>query len=133
MTSRCSTSAANIASKGGNWLCSGQLHCLAWFSPAETRKGLCFLPKPRAPFQRLYHCHRIDYVSARAEARSNSNAIQGHARSVAFKRLRFSAMLRRVTAGYHAGTVPPTPATPNPSIEGMPKRLRLLCTPHVKR
>jgi hypothetical protein len=25
------------------------------------------------------------------------------------------------------------PATPNPSIEGMPKRLRLLCTPHVKR
>jgi hypothetical protein len=25
------------------------------------------------------------------------------------------------------------PETPNPSIEGMPKRLRLLCTPHVKR
>jgi hypothetical protein len=24
-------------------------------------------------------------------------------------------------------------ATPNPSIEGMPKRLCLLCTPHVKR
>ena len=24
-------------------------------------------------------------------------------------------------------------STPNPSIEGMPKRLRLLCTPHVKR
>ena len=24
-------------------------------------------------------------------------------------------------------------ATPNPFIEGMPKRLRLLCTPHVKR
>jgi hypothetical protein len=23
--------------------------------------------------------------------------------------------------------------TPNPSIDGMPKRLRLLCTPHVKR
>ena len=23
--------------------------------------------------------------------------------------------------------------TPNPSIEGMRKRLRLLCTPHVKR
>ena len=25
------------------------------------------------------------------------------------------------------------PLPPNPSIEGMPKRLRLLCTPHVKR
>ena len=25
------------------------------------------------------------------------------------------------------------PSRPNPSIEGMPKRLRLLCTPHVKR
>jgi hypothetical protein len=24
-------------------------------------------------------------------------------------------------------------SAPNPSIEGMPKRLRLLCTPHVKR
>jgi hypothetical protein len=28
----------------------------------------------------------------------------------------------------HAVEVPP-----NPSIEGMPKRLRLLCTPQVKR
>jgi hypothetical protein len=29
---------------------------------------------------------------------------------------------------------PPARKTwPNPSIEGMPKRLRLLCTPHVKR
>ena len=27
----------------------------------------------------------------------------------------------------------PPPETPNPSIEGMPKRLRLLVTPHVKR
>jgi hypothetical protein len=26
-----------------------------------------------------------------------------------------------------------TDQTPNPSMEGMPKRLRLLCTPHVKR
>jgi hypothetical protein len=26
-----------------------------------------------------------------------------------------------------------TKLPPNPSIEGMPKRLRLLCTPHVKR
>jgi hypothetical protein len=25
------------------------------------------------------------------------------------------------------------PSRPNPSIEGMPKRLRLLCTPHVQR
>jgi hypothetical protein len=31
-------------------------------------------------------------------------------------------------SGVRAGKV-----TPNPSIEGMPKRLRLLCTPHVKR
>ena len=28
---------------------------------------------------------------------------------------------------------PLQPLPPNPSIEGMPKRLRLLCTPHVKR
>jgi hypothetical protein len=29
--------------------------------------------------------------------------------------------------------VRPHEVRPNPSIEGMPKRLRLLCTPHVKR
>ena len=29
--------------------------------------------------------------------------------------------------------VRPGHETPNPSIEGMPKRLRLLVTPHVKR
>ena len=29
--------------------------------------------------------------------------------------------------------LPLQPLPPNPSIEGMPKRLRLLCTPHVKR
>jgi hypothetical protein len=29
--------------------------------------------------------------------------------------------------------VPSSRMRPNPSIEGMPKRLRLLCTPHVKR
>jgi sarcosine oxidase gamma subunit len=37
-----------------------------------------------------------------------------------------------------ASTLALTPSSwaqsaPNPSIEGMPKRLRLLCTPHVKR
>ena len=84
-------------------------------------------------FPHPYHCHRSSYVSARAEARANSNVGQGHAGFVAFCRLRFvAAMLQSNTAGYHAITVAPVP-TPNPSIEGMPKRLRLLCTPHVKR
>ena len=32
-----------------------------------------------------------------------------------------------------AASVPFGTQRPNPSIEGMPKRLRLLCTPHVKR
>ena len=32
-----------------------------------------------------------------------------------------------------SGQEPHSTARPNPSIEGMPKRLRLLCTPHVKR
>ena len=83
---------------------------------------------------RPYHCQRSDYVSARAAARSNENVGQGHAGSVAFRWLGLvAAMLRLATAGYHSSTVAPSPATPNPSIEGMPKRLRLLCTPHVKR
>jgi hypothetical protein len=132
MASRCSTSATNVATEGRNCLRSGQLQYLAWFSLAETLKWLCLLPTSSALFLQSGYCHIRDYVSARAEARSNANVGQGHARSVAFYRFRFMATPRRATAGYHAGTVPPFP-TPNPSIEGMPKRLRLLCTPHVKR
>jgi hypothetical protein len=42
--------------------------------------------------------------------------------------------LRSVPIGSEANTTAAAQtATPNPSIEGMPKRLRLLCTPHVKR
>jgi hypothetical protein len=133
MTSRRSTNTAKVATDAENCLRSGQFQFRAWFGPAEVRKGLCFLPASGAPFQRPYRRHRNDYVSARAEARSNSNVGQGHARSVAFYRLRFVAVPRRAAAGYHSGTVAPAPATPNPSIEGMPKRLRLLVTPHVKR
>jgi hypothetical protein len=41
---------------------------------------------------------------------------------------------RSVPIGSEANTTAAAQtATPNPSIEGMPKRLRLLCTPHVKR
>jgi hypothetical protein len=133
MASRRATTTAKVATEAESCLRAGQFQPRAWFSPVETRKRLCFLPTSGALFQRPYHCHPNDYVSARAEARSNSNVGQGHARSVAFYRLRFVAVPRRAAAGYHAGTVAPDPATPNPSIEGMPKRLRLLCTPHVKR
>jgi hypothetical protein len=40
--------------------------------------------------------------------------------------------LRSVSSAESARAAAPKTA-PNPSIEGMPKRLRLLCTPHVKR
>ncbi len=133
MATRYSTSAANVATEARHCSRVGQLQRLAWFSPAETRKALCLLPKSDALFHRSEHYHRSDYVSARAEARSNSNVGQGHAGSVAFYRLRLVAAPRRTNAGYRAGTVALSPATPNPSIEGMPKRLRLSVTPHVKR
>jgi len=83
--------------------------------------------------RRRQHCHANDYVSARAEARSNSNVGQAHAGFVAFYRSRFVSAPRHAAAGYHASTGALSPATPNPSIEGMPKRLRLSVTPHVKR
>ena len=38
-----------------------------------------------------------------------------------------------VLAHKHGTHMSASQQTPNPSIEGMPKRLRLLCTPHVKR
>ena len=132
MTSRCSTSTASIATAVRNFLRFGQAQRLAWFSQAETRKRVCLLPAPGALLPSPYHCHRNDYVSARAEARSNSNVSQGHGGSVAFYRLRFMATPWRATASYHAGTVPLSP-TPNPSIEGTHKWLRLLRSPHVKR
>ena len=133
MASRRSTSATKVANEEENCLRSGQFQLRAWFSPAETLKRLCFLPTSSAHVRRPDYCHPNDYVSARAEARSNSNVGQGHAGPVGFYRLRFEAVPRRAAAGYHAGTVAWSPATPNPSIEGMPKRLRLLVTPHVKR
>jgi hypothetical protein len=133
MTSRLSTSVANVATESRNCIRSSQFQLRAWFSPAETRKALCLLRMSSALFQQSEHYNRRDYVSARAEARSNSNVGQGHAGSVAFYWLRFVAIPRRAAAGYHSGTVAFSTATPNPSIEGMHKRLRLLCTPHVKR
>jgi hypothetical protein len=133
MASSCSTSVAKVAIEARNWLHSGQAQLLAWCNPAETRKELCLLSLSGALFQQSEHCNRRDYVSARAKARSNSNVGQGHTESIAFYRLRLAAAPRRISAGYHAGTVALSPATPNPSIEGMPKRLRLLVTPHVKR
>jgi hypothetical protein len=134
MAFRRSTSTAKVATEEENRLRSGQVQRFAWCSPAETRKRLCLVPASGALFQRPYHCHANDYVSARAEARSNSNVGQGHEGSAAPCRLRSVAVPWCTTAGYHAGNVaPPTTATPNPSIEGMPKRLRLLVTPHVKR
>jgi hypothetical protein len=43
-------------------------------------------------------------------------------------------LFRSVPVGSETNTMAAAQtATPNPSIEGMPKRLRLLCTPHVKR
>jgi hypothetical protein len=133
MNSRSSATTAKVATEAESCLRSGQPQLRAWFRPAETLKSLCLLSTSSALLQRPYHCHPNDYVSARAEARSNSNAGQGHTGSVALYRLRLIAAPRRISAGYHAGMVALSPATPNPSIEGMPKRLRLLVTPHVKR
>jgi hypothetical protein len=41
--------------------------------------------------------------------------------------------LKGGVAGSHVVQERCNPMTPNPSIEGMPKRLRLSVTPHVKR
>jgi hypothetical protein len=133
MASRRSTIATNVTTEVKYCLRFGQFQPLASFSPAEDRKRLSLLFKSVALLRRTSLRHRSDYVSARAEARSNSKFGQGHPGAVAFYRLRFVAAPWSASAGYHASTVTSTPATPNPSIEGMPKRLRLLCTPHVKR
>ena len=147
MNSRRSTCTEKIATEVENSLCSGQVQLLAWCNPAETRKRLWRLPMSSALFRRPYHCHPKDYVSARAEARSNSNVGQGHTGflplftgSAGEHPQRIEEMnetvppLRSVRVGsVENRMVAAHAATPNPSIEGMPKRLRLLCTPHVKR
>ena len=92
MASGRSTITASVATEARNCLRPGRFHPLAGFSQAETRKRLCFLPTSGVLFPRPYHCHRSDYVSARAEARSNSNVGQGHAGAVAFNRFRFIAV-----------------------------------------
>jgi hypothetical protein len=134
MISGCSTSATNVVTKARNCLRSGQFELHAWCSLVHARTSLFFLSMSGALFVCPPHCQPSSYVGARARARSNSNAGQGQAGLLAFGRFVFAAaMPRNASPGYHEGNVAPTPATPNPSIEGMPKRLRLLCTPHVKR
>jgi hypothetical protein len=102
MASRRSTITASVGIEAKNCPASGQSQLLAWFSPAETRKRLCLLLESATLFQRPYHCNANDYVSARAEARANSNVGQCHAGSVALYRLRFVAIPWRAAAGYHA-------------------------------
>jgi hypothetical protein len=52
-----------------------------------------------------------------------------------FARFHFNPVRHRLWSALFppAASVPFGIQRPNPSIEGMPKRLRLLCTPHVKR
>jgi hypothetical protein len=132
MTSRRATIATNVVTEARGSPRFGQVQLLAWLSPAETRKRLCLLQMSGAPLHQSDLYQPRDYVSARAEARSNSNVGQGHGGSVAFCRLRFVATPCRTTAGYHSGTVPLSP-TPNPSIEGTLSGLRPPSAPHVKR
>ena len=147
MPIRRSTSAANGAIEEETFLRSGQVQFLAWCSPAVTRKRLCLLPTSGAILPQPYLCRANDYVSARAEARSNSNVAQNHTRSVPLitrstgehgqrieKMSAILSPLRSVPVGPARNRMAAAhPATPNPSIEGMPKRLRLSVTPHVKR
>ena len=80
-----------------------------------------------------------DKSSARAEARARTNVGQSvgpqpyRVGPFATAREASVALPRglRLELGMHS--FGPSTATPNPSVEGMAKRLRLLCTPHVKR
>ena len=142
-----STSVTKVATEAESCLRSGRVQLRAWFGPAEARKGLCILPTSGALYRRPIHCHPNDHVSARAEARSNSNVGQSHTGaaplftgSAGEHRQRIEEMdetvppLRSVRVGSVENRMAAAHAsTPNPSIEGMPKRLRLLVTPHVKR
>ena len=47
--------------------------------------------------------------------------------------IRIDGMTMHITSWEGAFDLLRVAASSNPSIEGMPKRLRLLCTPHVKR
>jgi hypothetical protein len=77
--------------------------------------------------------------SARAEARARTNVglsvgLQPSPRSKpSAARRKAIALPLGLQLELGMRTYRPSNATPNPSIEGMPKRLRLLCTPHVKR
>ncbi len=76
--------------------------------------------------------------SDRAEARARTNV--SHSVGPQPCRARMPVATRKASVGLPRGLrlksgcngLSPI-ATPNPSIEGMPKRLRLLVTPHVKR
>ncbi len=77
--------------------------------------------------------------SARAEARARTNVAQSvgpqpiRERKGAAARKASVALPRGLRLESGMQSFCSSTATPNPSIEGMPKRLRLSVTPHVKR
>ena len=77
--------------------------------------------------------------SARAEARARTNVGQSvgpqayRVGSFVTSRKASISLPRGLRLELGAHSPGSSTATPNPSIEGMPKRLRLLVTPHVKR
>ena len=77
--------------------------------------------------------------SARAEAQARTSVGRSvgpqpyRARMPVATRKSSVALPRRLQLKSGMQRLASSTATPNPSIEGMPKRLRLLCTPHVKR
>ena len=77
--------------------------------------------------------------SARAEARARTNVGQSvgpqpyRARKVASARKASVALPRGLRLELDMRSFCPSTATPNPSVEGMAKRLRLLSTPHLER
>jgi hypothetical protein len=95
--------------------------------PSRCRIGLWFGTPPPANSQSATAPARRDQLPSSLVAPVNAG---GESKQIQATIPSF----RSVPVGSEANTmVAVQPSTPNPSIEGMPKRLRLLVTPHIKR
>jgi hypothetical protein len=102
--------------------------------PALCREGeLSFHPHSSSPVkQRLQNSA---FVHARFIKEPTATMLQCSASGFVQNTVRRSRPTERQLVSKRAAVQSSwcRPPRPNPSIEGMPKRLRLLCTPHVKR
>ena len=133
---------ARINSLGGSWAVPERVACRSRAARAARPSAVGATPALCREMEFSFHSHsgslvkqNSAFVQARFIEEPTATVFRCSGLHFAQNTVRRSrsAEIRLVSEGAAVQRSWCRPPRPNPSIEGMPKRLRLLCTPHVKR